>query len=184
MQLEVEMKFTVADPAALLTRLELLGIQFDEPIEQIDTYFQHPARDFANTDEAFRLRQIGDENYFTYKGPKLDSETKTRRELEVPLVSGALASDYQQLVLALGFRVGGVVRKRRRHGQSSAQGRIVDLAWDEVDGLGVFLELEIVADEGERTAATAALKTLAQQLNLGQAERRSYLEMVLARRLV
>jgi adenylate cyclase class 2 len=181
MQLEVEMKFAVADPTSLRDVLQKLGVQLGAPIEQIDTYFQHPARDFAKTDEAFRLRQIGEANYFTYKGPKLDAQTKTRRELEVPLASGAIANDYQQLLLALGFQVGGVVRKRRRHGQAEVAGRTVDLAWDEVDGLGLFLELEIVADETEREAATEAIQQLAEQLHLTGAERRSYLELLLAK---
>jgi adenylate cyclase class 2 len=181
MQLEVELKFRVDDTAALLARLNELGISLHDAIEQIDTYFRHPARDFAVTDEAFRLRQIGDANFFTYKGPKLDAETKTRRELEVPLTPGAVAADYQQLLLALGFAVGGVVRKLRRRGECQVGGPSVEIAMDYVDGVGVFVELEIVADESERGAATAAIQTLAKDLRLAHAERRSYLELMLSR---
>ena len=53
-----------------------------EPAEQVDTYFSHPARDFAATDEALRIRSIDQENFVTYKGPKLDATTKTRREID------------------------------------------------------------------------------------------------------
>jgi adenylate cyclase class 2 len=180
MQLEVEMKFRLDGPTATRERLRSLGVELKEPHEQIDTYFQHPSRDFAKTDEAFRLRQIGEENFFTYKGPKLDAETKTRRELEVPLAPGGAAHDYQQLLAALGFRVGGVVRKQRRKGETRVGDRDVELAWDEVDGLGTFLELEIVTGEAERAQATAALRELAQTLELAHAERRSYLELLLS----
>jgi adenylate cyclase class 2 len=183
MQLEVEMKFRVDDPAATLARLTALGVELSAPLEQIDTYFQHPARDFTQTDEAFRLRQIGNGNYFTYKGPKLDAETKTRRELEVPLASGNVAADeYQELLFALGFPVGGVVHKQRSSGSCELAGKEVEIAWDEVSELGQFLELEMVVDDTERAAATAALKALAQELRLERAERRSYLEMVLEKR--
>ena len=44
-----------------------------------------PCRDFAQTDEALRIRTVGDTSFVTYKGPKLDATTKTRRELELPL---------------------------------------------------------------------------------------------------
>jgi ABC-type sulfate transport system permease component len=42
-------------------------------------------------DEAFRLRRVGERNYMTYKGPKLDATTKSRPEEEVRLADGAAA---------------------------------------------------------------------------------------------
>ena len=81
MHIEVEQKFRAAHSPELLARLQRLGATIEEPIEQIDQYFAHPVRDFAQTDEALRIRRVGDLNFVTYKGPKLDSTTKTRREL-------------------------------------------------------------------------------------------------------
>ncbi len=79
MKLEVEQKYRVVHPAELRSRLVALGAKFAPAVRQVDAYFNHPARDFAQTDEAFRIRSIGDENYLTYKGPKLDRTVKTRR---------------------------------------------------------------------------------------------------------
>ena len=87
---EVEQKFRVDGFAEIETHLARLGAEIENPIEQVDTYFAHPQRDFAATDEALRIRQVGDENFVTYKGPKIDSQTKTRREIELPFASGEL----------------------------------------------------------------------------------------------
>src|SRR5262245_15405794 len=87
MQYEVEQKHRVTDKAALIARLQERGAILDEPIEQSDQYFTHPCRDFATTDEALRIRVVGDKSFVTYKGPKLDTTTKTRREIELPLDS-------------------------------------------------------------------------------------------------
>ena len=92
MTIEVEQKFRVADTEGVRKKLVALGATFHEPIRQVDLYFAHPQRDFAQTDEALRLRQVGSENYMTYKGPKLDQNTKTRHEIEVGLAAGALAA--------------------------------------------------------------------------------------------
>ena len=82
MPIEVEQKFPVADRAALDRQLAALGFVPRDAELQVDQYFAHPARDFARTDEALRIRRVGQFNYITYKGPKLDATTKTRREIE------------------------------------------------------------------------------------------------------
>ncbi|HTN76901.1 MAG TPA: class IV adenylate cyclase, partial [Pirellulaceae bacterium] len=151
------------------------------PERQVDTYFQHPARDFRQTDEALRIRQIGDDNYITYKGPKLDALTKTRHELELPLAVGhTAAAQFVELLAALGFQPAGVVTKLRRSATLIWSERQIELAWDQIDGLGEFLELEIVAASEELEAARAAVLDLATRWGLTTAERRSYLELQLA----
>ncbi|HEU5115398.1 MAG TPA: class IV adenylate cyclase, partial [Isosphaeraceae bacterium] len=81
---EVEIKFRAADHRALAARLIALGAEASEAQEHEDLYLAHPSRDFARTDEALRLRRVGDQNRVTYKGPKLGGPTKTREEIEVP----------------------------------------------------------------------------------------------------
>lgn len=180
MRLEVEQKFPLLQPAAVWEQLAQLGMTFSPAIRQVDTYFQHPARDFRQTDEAFRLRQVGDENYLTYKGPKLDTQTKTRREIELAVATGtAAASQLTEMFQALGFHLGGVVSKWRRCAHHLVAERAIELAWDDVDGLGVFLELEIVTEDSELDAARQAIAELAWQLGLELPERRSYLELLL-----
>ena len=83
MHFEVEQKFALDSVAEVEQRLAHWGAGSGVS-EQSDLYFNHPARDFAKTDEALRLRSVGDEHFITYKGPKLDATTKTRQEIELP----------------------------------------------------------------------------------------------------
>ena len=117
MHWEVEQKFKAADVEALRLALGELGVQWHDMLHQADHYFNHPARDFGRTDEALRLRQVGNQNFITYKGPKIDTATKTRRELELPLPGGTdVARQYSELLKALGFVSVATVRKTRQPG--------------------------------------------------------------------
>jgi len=182
MQWEVEQKFAISNPAATQQALVAAGIQWDEDLSQADSYWNHPARDFAATDEALRLRQVGEQNFITYKGPRLDRTTKTRRELEVPLADGTQTREqFGQVLAVLGFRPVATVRKLRRAGTLAWQGQTVHVAWDEVQDLGKFVELEIVTGDAGLAAAKSAVQSLAQHLDLKQHEHRSYLELLLAK---
>jgi adenylate cyclase, class 2 len=180
MQYEVEQKHRVTDAAALIARLRERGVQLEKPIEQSDQYFAHPCRDFATTDEALRIRVVGDKSFVTYKGPKLDTTTKTRREIELPLdLADHDGSQFLSLLAALGFTPVAMVRKRRRTFRINADKYEVDGALDDVDGLGCFVELELQANDDNLEAAKRPISKLASELNLGPSERRSYLEMLL-----
>ena len=180
MNIEVELKFRVTEANDLVRRLREYGSALPPPETQVDRYFAHPARDFAQTDEALRIRQIGQKNFVTYKGPKLDSSTKSRRELEIPLPSGdAGATQFAELLGALGFREVREVRKQRRKAVLLWQSRPVEVVLDEVEGLGCFAEIETQASEADFEPARSAILALAAELGLDQPERRSYLEMLL-----
>ena len=183
MNYEVEQKFRLADPAALEARLRAIAVALAAQIEQADRYFAHPSRDFAATDEALRIRSVGERNWVTYKGPKIDRTTKTRRELELPIEPGESgAARFAELFAALGFTPVATVRKRRRKAALDWRGEHVEIVLDEVDELGQFCEMEISADDARLDAARAALADLARELRLTDVERRSYLEMLLATR--
>jgi adenylate cyclase class 2 len=180
MQVEVEQKFPLADAAAIEQRLLDLGARFAGAVTQSDRYFNHPAHDFAQTDEALRIRSVGEINFITYKGPRLDYTSKTRQEIELPLASGPdQAEHYAQLLKALKFREVATVTKSRREAEFAWQGTPVHAMLDEVAGLGSFLELEIVTSADGISAAQATLQSLATALGLGSSERRSYLELLL-----
>ena len=187
---EVEQKFRVADPAPIEAKLVSLAARFRDPIEQVDRYFAHPCRDFVKTDEALRLRRVGDSVAVTWKGPRIDSAAKTRRELELglaevpPLPGGprggqATLDRWSELLTALGFRPVRDVVKRRRPSRVLWHGTEVEVDLDAVAGLGDFVELELLAAQGEVPLATACIESLARELGCGEQERRSYLELLI-----
>jgi len=182
MDYEVEQKFALPSKDDVASVTSALGLVLADPVQQVDHYFAHPARDFGVTDEAFRLRQVGEQNFVTYKGPRIDQETKTRRELELPLPAGSeIVEQFTELWMALGFRLAGTVRKMRRKAAFSWRGYECELVHDEVQELGDFMELEFVCSTEQLDAVSAALNELVAEIGLPRPERRSYLELLLAR---
>ncbi len=179
-QYEVEMKFPVIAADSLLANLADLGAVWSAPVRQIDQYFGHPSRNFAESDEALRMRTIDDENLLTYKGPVIDRLTKTRREIETDLAPGApSAAALANILEHLGFfRVRQVV-KLRRSATIHWSSHPVTCGWDEIAPVGTFLELEIITDAAGKSAAQRLLLDLAAHLALPAQEPRSYLEMLL-----
>ena len=177
---EVELKFPLPDEGRVLNLLAELGAIAGTPVDQSDHYFNHPARDFRQTDEAFRIRSVGISNCVTYKGPVIDKSTKMRREIEVPFADGAAAEQMAAIFTELGFRSVRKVCKNRTPWSLTWNGRTFELALDRVPAVGTFLEIELVVDESGRDEARQAILDLAGRLSLTQAERRSYLELVLA----
>ena len=162
MSYEVELKFPVPDLSAFAQKLAEQSVSISPPQEEIDLYFAHPARDFAQTDEALRLRRKGEANCITYKGPKIDATTKTRREIELPLAAGpeSLAA-WTALLEAVGFRPVAEVRKSRCKAVIAWQGRHVEACLDDVAGVGTFVEFELVVEESEVEAAKTCIQSLA-----------------------
>ena len=180
MRYEVEMKFPVADMATLEGRLTGLGASIAAAQPEVDMYFSHPGRDFAQTDEALRIRRKGPANFITYKGPKIDAATKTRREIDLGLPPGEeTAQAWTGLLDAMGFAVVGEVCKLRRKTYLDWQGHCVELSLDDVERLGTFVELELIVKPEGIEAAKACIASLAGALGLEGTERRSYLELLM-----
>jgi adenylate cyclase class 2 len=182
MALEVEQKYPVEDLAAIEAQLRGMGASIGREIEQADYYFNHPVRDFAATDEALRIRRVGNRNRITFKGPKIEAESKTRQEIELPLGDGnQQAEQWSELLKALGFTAVAVVRKRRKEAKLAWQDAQVEIALDQVDDVGRYVELELSAEVADFEAARSRIAALAQALGLSGQERRSYLELLLGR---
>src|SRR5512135_2367010 len=105
MSFEVEVKYRLVDHDHLVQRLAQMGAVAGEVVDQEDIYLSHPSRDFAQTNEAFRIRRLGAENRITYKGPRHSGPTKTREEIEIPFAEGdEQARRLLRLLENLGFR--------------------------------------------------------------------------------
>lgn len=180
--LEIETKYRVADHGPVAEQLRAWGVAVEPAREEVDHYFNAPDRDFARTDEALRIRSIGPGNVVTYKGPKLDKETKTRSEIEVPLAAGPhVAEEFGRLLVHLKYRPVARLHKCRVVAHLQRGGFDLEVCLDSVDGVGHFVELEILAEPDRQAEAKAVLAQLAADLGLRQSERRSYLEMYLER---
>ena len=180
--LEIEMKFPVRDFDAVTEHLARWQAAAQPTIDEADHYFNAPDRDFARTDEAFRLRCIGSANRVTYKGPKQGGPTKTRIEIEIGLDPGPEAAEqFRRMVQCLGYRPTAMVKKRRTIHEFARDGFAMQACLDEVESLGRFIEIEIMAEPEQKQRAQAVLLQVVSELGLPASEPRSYLEMVLAK---
>lgn len=121
---------------------KLVGVE-----HHCDAYFNSPHRDFKETDEALRIRVKDQGARLTYKGPKLDHKTKSRRELTVEIDDPVAM---EKILMALGFVKSGMVRKVRT---KYALGQAV-IALDEVEGLGSFIEVEISGSDSSSSSGS------------------------------
>ena len=177
---EVEVK-VAADHEPVRSALERLGAEARGTVRQIDTYYDAPHRNFAATDEALRLRREvrpeggGRSTVLTYKGPLVESASKTREEAETAVDDGeAMAT----ALSGLGFEPAATVAKDRD--RFALDGYAVTL--DAVDGLGEFVEVETEVDretevERAREGATEVLRSL--DLDPTDGIRTSYLGLLL-----
>jgi adenylate cyclase, class 2 len=116
------------------------------------------------------------------KVPGSTRRPRPASEIELPLAAGAAAAEqFAELLTALGFRRVAEVRKLRRKACFHREGFEVEAALDEVESLGHFAELELIADDANLDAARQCLASLAAELGLTSTERRSYLELLLER---
>ncbi|MEM0093068.1 MAG: class IV adenylate cyclase [Thermofilum sp.] len=168
MSREVELKFRCENLESVRSKLASLGASFVKVAEQVDIYFQHPCRDFAERDEALRLRvEEGGVSELTYKGPREGGVAKAREELSTTVNDPAATAE---ILKRLGFFEVARVRKRREVYRVSG----VEVALDTVEGLGSFVELE---DKG---GGVAELRKVAEELGVGgEPLRETYLEMLM-----
>lgn len=181
--LEIEQKFVVGSFDAVRLRLTELRAAEQGTSRERDTYFRHPVRDFAVTDEAFRLRTATDDagrqrHAFTYKGPRSAGSVKTRSEIEFPVGDDATSRDeIVALVEALSFEPVADVDKTRVAFQLEFDGHPVHVTLDNVAGLPNHVEVEILSTDQDR--GEKVVQVVAKKLELTTPEPRSYLEMTL-----
>ncbi|TWT92665.1 class IV adenylate cyclase [Stieleria varia] len=183
--IEVEKKFPVTDRDDLLQRLNALGSISGEVEQHSDTYYQHPSRDFAQTQEALRIRRVDGVASVTYKGRRYvqaDSSLKARQELEWCLGSDDHdGANMDQLLIALGFTMVATVNKLRQSFHwATGEWSDFSVTLDEVAAVGLFAEIELlVRDESQIAESTQRIAALTDALGLCQPETRSYLRMTL-----
>jgi adenylate cyclase class 2 len=198
---EVEVK-VAADHERVREALAAAGAEHVSTLAQADTYFDAPHRDFAETDEALRVRREATatpdferresrsatidsvldgtftargESRVTYKGPLLEAESKSREEFETGVEDG---ETMREILGRLGFEPAATVRKLRERYHRGEYTILLDA----VEGVGEYVEVEAdVEDEAAVESARENLYELLRELGLDPSEqiRTSYLGLLL-----
>ena len=173
---EVELKVQ-ADHDGVRERLADTDGTLIGTVEQADIYYDAPDRNFAETDEALRVRteRTDDETEtrLTYKGPLVEEESKTREEAKTAVADPDALGD---ILSGLGYEPAAEVHKERT--RYRLDGYTVTL--DTVDGLGEFIEVEREVQEdiaGAREGARDVMEKLG--LDPDEQIRTSYLGLLL-----
>ena len=171
--IEVEVKARINSFKEMEERLENLGAAKTKTEFQEDIYFASPIVDFAETDEALRVRTTNNGIFITYKGPKLNDKAKTRKEVEMSIESAEKAKD---IFTEIGFRPVRTVRKDRKYYQYEN----FEISLDDVKGLPPYMEIEIALEDGEDySLAQERIFELFERLNITDGfERTSYMELL------
>jgi adenylate cyclase class 2 len=169
--IEVEVKAPIKDIKSIKKSLKEMDSSFVESKEEKDEYYQHPSRDFSKTDEALRIRRVGKQVLLTYKGPKLDKESKTREEITLDITEQV--KSIEVLMQRLSFNKVIEVFKRRETYRLEG----FEICLDRVKGLGTYLEIEGKAIKDFKKLRDKALFLL-NKLGIKETTRKSYVELL------
>ncbi len=168
--LELEVKAALSDDA--LERLQRLHLPLVDRQIQVDTCYKHACTDFVATDEAIRIRHAEGTTTVTYKGPRLSRDTKMREEHELVVNN---VHEARAILERLGFTPVATVEKTRERYKRDDMCVMID----DVQGLGRFLEVEMLVEE-QIEHAEARIFHFLDDLGISRAStiRDSYLELL------
>ncbi|UUX91841.1 class IV adenylate cyclase [Methanoplanus endosymbiosus] len=169
---EVESKNRVESIDGIKQILEMNNAGYLGVSMQDDMYYNSLIRDYAKTDEALRIRNTGESAELTYKGPKVKTAgVKAREEYNVTISS---AVDMEKILTRTGFFISRGVQKRRE--EYSFMGATIAL--DIVEGLGHFVEIEIISED--KDSAALEINKIKEFLGIDSDNiSTSYLEMII-----
>ena len=175
--IEVEVKAKIDSFEDMKKRLNELGALKSKNEFQEDMYFNSPVVDFAKTDEALRIRTTKENDksniFITYKGPKIDENSKTRKEIEMGIDDSEKCAGIFE---AIGFERVRAVRKNRQYYTYEN----FEISLDDVEGLEPYMEIEIaLEDNSDYDDAQKSIFELFEKLGITDGfERTSYLELL------
>lgn len=175
--IEVEVKAKIDNFEDIEKKLSEIGAEKSKKEFQEDIYFASPIVDFAKTDEALRIRTTKEDDtskiFITYKGPKIDKKSKTRREIEMGIEEAEKCSEIFE---AIGFEKVRTVRKNRQYYTYEN----FEISLDDIEGLDPYMEIEVALEDGQDYSnAQDSIFELFEKLGITDGfERTSYLELL------
>ncbi len=175
--IEVEVKAKIDNFNKIKEKLHTLGARKYKTEFQKDLYFNSPIVDFKQTDEALRIRKTESngltQTVITYKGPKINTQSKTRKEIEMIVENDNKAN---QILENIGFKQVRTVCKNREYFKY----KDFEISLDDVEGLSPYMEIEIpLPDDEDYTEAQDKIFDLFKKIGITEGfETTSYLELL------
>lgn len=160
-QIEVEVRLRLEDDTAAIAALEEFDLVLGDAVTQDDQAYAPVGWDYSRSRIGVtfvRLRTVNCQHWFTVKRPITDVRTCIEYESQI-----ANREAMHDAVLLMGFKPTVRILKRRRRGTFGH----LSVCLDDVDGLGLFLEMEAVARPGDDIRGLrAALDALLERLEI------------------
>ena len=181
---EIEIKLPVKNLDNIKEQLRSKGFQEEAVIREYDMYYNSLYHDVKKLGEALRIRKSTNlstgnlQAQINFKGKKLDRISMSRQEYETVVEDG---ESMEQILKALGFSPVAGVQKTRTYLKREE----MTACLDQVDGLGDFLELEVIdREEKFREIHLKNMSHLLAQLGLSMEDTvtTSYLGMLMGER--
>lgn len=178
---EIEIKLPVKFPEQILEKLLVMDFRKEATIRESDMYYNSEYHDVKKLGEALRIRKSRDLStgqtraQINFKGKKIDRVSMSRQEYETEVENSECM---EQILMALGFMPVAGVQKTRCYLKKDE----MTVCLDQVDGLGDFLELEVItSDESMREMYLDKMEQLLKVLELSMEDtvRTSYLGMLM-----
>jgi adenylate cyclase class 2 len=191
--IEVEIKVNISNPELIRKKFEENKGIYKLSLIHEDIYFNMPKglRDFGKTDEALRLRKSVEFNknnkpkkqvidhFITYKGKKMDLDTKTRKELDIKIEN---IENMKLLLKELGFQEIFTIKKERELYEFEFKNYCIEALIDYIPILDQhFLEVEFLLDSaGNLEDSKEVLFDFLSLFSIKKEEsiRKSYLELI------
>jgi adenylate cyclase class 2 len=142
---EVEIKFRINDPKALMRALKRAGFQqITRPILETNVLYDLPRQELRERGDMLRLRRYGDKWTLTHKAKGTDGRHKSRVERETTIADG---KEMNHILHALGFAPSFRYEKYRGEWSDGTGHVVVDKT-----PIGDFGEIEGPARWIDRTA--------------------------------
>lgn len=149
-RIEIEDSYILEDGYNVYEKLEKNGFAFESQIVEEDTYYTDKEETFIKDKVCLRTRKTNDELLeLTYK-PKTDDNTEKygKREVNIELN----VKDYDDIrfvICQLGYIEYVSFKKFREIYSKNIDGIEYSVMIDKIDGVGGFIELELLADTEE-----------------------------------
>ncbi len=178
---EIEIKLPVEQLEGIKEKLLWMGFHKEATIRECDMYYNSEYHDVKKLGEALRIRKSIDissgriQAQINFKGKKIDQVSMSRQEYETEVENPECM---EQILIALGFSPVAGVEKTRCYMKRNE----MTACLDQVDRLGNFLELEVIAsEESQREEYLYAMEQLLKELGLSMEDtvQSSYLSMLM-----
>ncbi|RLF23308.1 MAG: class IV adenylate cyclase [Thermoprotei archaeon] len=153
LEVEVKVPITAEEREVLKAKLKELKADFLGKAIEVDVFLSHPCYDLGDKGHTLKLRVRNGEGKIILKERVERQDVKANIELETEVTSPRL---FLEILKKLGFKETLTVKKLRETYLLSD----VYIHFDEVDGLGLFVEVELLNHKVEKRAIERALATL------------------------